>query len=167
MAYKFPASVASSYVKNIYTEVSRNGRITYVAEIIPIILQGSKISKTTLHNYAFIHNLKLNIGDEVVIKKAGDVIPQITQIIKLNKNVIWLPPTDCPSCGSILKWNSTNIYQVCTNNDCPQKVVNYLTHFASKTGLDIKGVSEKIIKKFYENNLLSRPTDFYQLSQKE
>src|SRR5207248_504052 len=82
-------------------------------------------------------------GDEVVIKKAGDVIPQITQIIKLNKNGIWLPPTNCPSCGSILKWNSTNIYQVCTNNDCPQKVVNYLTHFASKTGLDIKGVSEK------------------------
>ena len=86
MAYKFPASVASSQVKNIYTEVSRSGRITYVAEIVPVILQGSKISKTTLHNYAFIHNLKLNIGDEVVIKKAGDVIPQITRVIKLNEN---------------------------------------------------------------------------------
>jgi len=86
MAYKFPASVASSQVKSIYTEVSRSGRITYVAEIVPVILQGSKISKTTLHNYAFIHNLKLNIGDEVVIKKAGDVIPQITQVIKLNDN---------------------------------------------------------------------------------
>ncbi|CAJ0841889.1 10667_t:CDS:2 [Entrophospora sp. SA101] len=72
----------TSQVKNVYTEVSRNGRITYVAEIVPVILQGSKISKVTLHNYAFIRNLNLNIGDEVVIKKAGDVIPQITQIIK-------------------------------------------------------------------------------------
>jgi DNA ligase (NAD+) len=86
MAYKFPASVASSSIRNIYTEVSRSGRITYVAEIIPVILQGSKISKTTLHNYTFIHNLKLNIGDEVVIKKAGDVIPQIVQAIKLNNS---------------------------------------------------------------------------------
>ena len=88
MAYKFPASVASSPIKNIYVEVSRSGRITYVAEIIPVILQGSKISKVTLHNYAFIDNLKLNIGDEVVIKKAGDVIPQIIQIIKLKENNI-------------------------------------------------------------------------------
>jgi len=86
IAYKFPALVAVSQVKNIYVEVSRNGRITYVAEIEPTILQGSKISKVTLHNYAFIANLKLNVADEIVIKKAGDVIPQITQIIKLNKN---------------------------------------------------------------------------------
>jgi len=86
VAYKFPASVTSSKVKNIYVEVSRNGRITYVAELEPVVLQGSKISKVTLHNYSFIHNLKLNIGDEVVIKKAGDVIPQIIQIIKLKEN---------------------------------------------------------------------------------
>ncbi|CAI2188328.1 19804_t:CDS:2 [Funneliformis geosporum] len=136
--YKFPASVTSSLVKNIYVEVSRSGRITYVAEIIPVILQGSKITKTTLHNYAFIHNLKLNIDDEVVIKKAGDVIPQITQI-----------------------------YQLCKNHDCPQKTVNYLAHFASKNGLDIKGISQKNIQKLYEKNLLSRITDFYQLHQKE
>ncbi|CAG8456629.1 27238_t:CDS:2 [Gigaspora margarita] len=128
IAYKFPASVASSLVKNIYVEVSRSGRITYVAEIEPVILQGSKISKVTLHNYAFIANLKLNVGDEIVIKKAGDV---------------------------------------CKNDNCPQKIVNYLTHFASKNGLDIKGISEKIIKKLYENNLLNQPTDFYQLYQKE
>ncbi|CAI2178095.1 9825_t:CDS:2 [Funneliformis geosporum] len=109
----------------IVVKVSRSGRITYVAEIIPVILQGSKITKTTLHNYAFIHNLKLNIDDEVVIKKAGDVIPQITQ------------------------------------------TVNYLAHFASKNGLDIKGISQKNIQKLYEKNLLSRITDFYQLHQKE
>src|SRR3954453_20768728 len=109
MAYKFPASVASSQIKNIYVEVSRNGRITYVAVIEPTILQGSTISNVTLHNYAFIRNLNLNIGDEIVIKKAGDVIPQIAQVIKLNSSDSWVPPSHCPSCGSSLVWNSTNI----------------------------------------------------------
>ena len=64
-------------------------------------------------------------------------------------------------------WNQTKVYQLCKNNDCPQKVINYLAHFASKNGLDIKGVSQKNIQKLYENNLLNRPTDFYQLYQKE
>ncbi|CFW92901.1 DNA ligase [endosymbiont DhMRE of Dentiscutata heterogama] len=167
IAYKFPASLAVSKVQNIYVEVSRNGRITYVAEITPVILQGSKISKVTLHNYAFIANLGLNIGDEIVIKKAGDVIPQITKVIKLNGSASWQPPTNCPSCNSNLKWNSTNIYQLCKNKKCPQKVVNYLVHFASKRGLDIKGISTKNIQKLYENNLLNQPADFYHLYQKE
>ena len=167
IAYKFPASVTTSEIKNIWVEVSRNGRITYVAEIEPVTLQGSKISKVTLHNYAFIRNLKLNIGDKVVIKKAGDVIPQITQIIKLKDNNSWLPPVVCPSCQSTLHWNLTNIYQICDNINCPQKIINHLKHFTSKSGLDIKGVSQKNIEKLYEINLLKRPTDFYYLYQKK
>lgn len=167
IAYKFPSSVAVSQIKSIYLEVSRSGRITYVAEVEPVTLQGSKISKVTLHNYAFIRNLKLNIADEVIIKKAGDVIPQITQIVKLKNSDSWLPPVNCPSCHSNLYWNSTNIYQVCNNINCPQRIINYLAHFASKTGLDIKGLSQKNIQKFYENNLLKKLTDFYQLNQRK
>ncbi|WNE40035.1 MAG: DNA ligase [Mycoplasmataceae bacterium] len=167
IAYKFAASITSSKVKNIYVEVSRNGRITYVAEIEPVILQGSKISKVTLHNYAFIRNLKLNINDEVVIKKAGDVIPQITQVIKLKNSDNWLPPDNCPSCSSKLEWNSTNIYQVCENENCSQKNINRLVHFASKNGTDIKGLSQKNIQKIYKNNLLGEISDFYLLYQKK
>lgn len=103
MAYKFPASIITSQIKNIDTEVSRSGRITYVAEIIPVLLGGSKISKATLHNYAFIRNLSLNIGDEVVIKKAGDVIPQVSQVIKLTNFLPWSPPVNCPSCQEVLE----------------------------------------------------------------
>ena len=80
--------MATSQVKEICLEVSRSGRITYVAKIEPVILQGSRISKVTLHNYAFVRHLKLNIGDEIVIERAGDVIPQITQIIKKNNNLV-------------------------------------------------------------------------------
>lgn len=167
IAYKFPALIASSQIKNICVEVSRNGRITYVAEIEPTILQGSKISKVTLHNYAFINNLRLNIGDEILIKKAGDVIPQIIQVTKLNNDVVWQPPISCPSCDSKLKWNSTNIYQVCENEECSQKKINLLVHFASKNGIDIKGLSQKNIQKIYENNLLNGIADFYQLHSKK
>lgn len=74
-----------------------------MAEIEPVILQGSKISKVTLHNYAFIANLKLNVDDEIVIKKAGDVIPQIVQLIKLSNSGSWQLPANCPSCNSILE----------------------------------------------------------------
>jgi DNA ligase (NAD+) len=85
LAYKFPASVAVSQVKNILTEVTRSGRISYVGEVDQVIIQGSKINKVTLHNYKFIQHLNLNIGDKVVIKKAGDIIPQVTQVIKLHE----------------------------------------------------------------------------------
>jgi DNA ligase (NAD+) len=103
-----------------------------------------------------------------VIKKAGDVIPQIKQVIKLKNIGSWLPLSVCPSCNSELKWNSTNIYQLCLNDNCPQKTVNFLAHFASKRGIDIKGISHKNIKKLYENNLLKSPVDFYLLfSQKK
>lgn len=165
IAYKFLALSTTSQIEKIYVEVSRNGRITYVAEILPVTLQGSIISKVTLHNYSFIRNLKLNIGDKVVIKKAGDVIPQIIQLIKLTEN-IWLPPNTCPSCNSTLEWNSTNIYQICANNYCSQRIINLLAHFASKSGLDIKGLSQKNIEKLYQNNLIKKPIDFYQLDQK-
>jgi DNA ligase (NAD+) len=167
MAYKFPSPLAISQVKNIYVEVSRSGRITYVLEVEPVNLQGSRINKATLHNYAFIRNLKLNIGDEVVIRKAGDVIPQIIQVIKLTPLSPWLPPTLCPSCHKNLKWNSSVIYQICVNPDCSRKIINFLVHFASKNGVDIKGVSQKVIEKLFKNELLRQPTDFYYLRQKK
>ena len=111
MAYKFPALVAYSQIKSIYTEVSRSGRITYVAEINPVVLQGSKIGKATLHNYVFIRSLKLDIGDEVVIKKAGDVIPQITQKIKSSDVKEYEEVNYCCHCQK----NTTHIFQKLSN----------------------------------------------------
>ena len=82
LAYKFPASVALSQVKDIQVEITRSGRISYVAQVTQVSLLGSKIDKATLHNYGFIRKLNLNIGDRVVIKKAGDIIPQVVQVTK-------------------------------------------------------------------------------------
>jgi len=169
IAYKFPASVTVSQVNNICLEITRSGRVSYVAQIKPVSLQGSKISKVTLHNYEFIKKNNLNIGDQVVIKKAGDVIPQIVQVIKLIKsfNYPWKPPINCPNCQSNLGWNKSQIFQVCPNDYCPQRIVNSLALFATKSGMDIKGLSQKIIEKLYQAKLLETPIDFYCLKDKK
>ncbi|CAJ0748324.1 1082_t:CDS:2, partial [Entrophospora sp. SA101] len=121
-AYKFPASVALSEIKDIQVEITRSGRISYVAQITQVSLLGSKINKATLHNYGFIRELNLNIEQ---------------------------------------------IYQYCLNEDCPERNIKSLALFASKQGMDIKGVSEAIIRKLYQVNLLKTPADFYYLEQKK
>ncbi|CAJ0824354.1 6878_t:CDS:2 [Entrophospora sp. SA101] len=127
-------------------EITRSGRISYVAQITQVSLLGSKINKATLHNYGFIRELNLNIGDRVVVKKAGDIIPQVVQVIKMDgQNNCWTPPT----------------------NYCPERNIKSLALFASKQGMDIKGVSEAIIRKLYQVNLLKTPADFYYLEQKK
>ena len=175
LAYKFPASIALSQIKDIQVEITRSGRVSYVAQITPVDLLGSQINKSTLHNYAFIRGLSLNIGDQVVIKKAGDIIPQVIQVINSgtkSKNTCWTPPTNCPACFTSLEWenskeNQEKIYQFCPNEDCPERNIKSLSLFASKTGMDIKGISEAIIRKLYQTNLLRTPVDFYYLEQKK
>jgi DNA ligase (NAD+) len=170
LAYKFPASVALSQVEDIQVEVTRSGKVSYVAQITQISLSGSKINKATLHNYGFIRELNLNIGDQVVIKKAGDIIPQVTQVIKTEtnqQNSYWTPPANCPSCSASLEWNQEKIYQNCPNEDCPERNIKSLTLFSSKSGMDIKGISEAVIRKLYQVNLLKSPVDFYYLEQKK
>ncbi|KLL03666.1 MAG: NAD-dependent DNA ligase [Mycoplasmataceae bacterium CE_OT135] len=167
-AYKFPASVALSEIKDIKVEITRSGRISYVAQITQVSLLGSKINKATLHNYGFIRELNLNIGDQVVVKKAGDIIPQVAQVIKMDgQSNCWAPPTNCPSCSTLLEWNEEKIYQYCPNEDCPERNIKSLALFASKQGMDIKGVSEAVIRKLHQANLLKNPADFYYLEQKK
>lgn len=168
LAYKFPASLVVSEIKNIITEITRSGRVSYVAQINPVLLKGSKISKVTLHNYRFIQESKIDIGDRVVVKKAGDVIPQIIQIIKLNDQTsCWIPPSYCHSCFSELIWNEEKIYQLCLNNNCPERIIKSLAFFASKSGMDIKGISEAIIRKLFQAKLLNSPVDFYCLQEEQ
>lgn len=175
LAYKFPASIALSQIKDIQVEITRSGRVSYVAKIIPVDLLGSQINKSTLHNYGFIRHLNLNIGDQVVIKKAGDIIPQVIQVVNSgtkSKNTCWNPPINCPVCLTSLEWENSKesqerIYQFCPNEDCPERNIKLLSLFASKTGMDIKGVSETIIRKLYQINLLRTPVDFYYLEQKK
>ena len=170
IAYKFTASVKTSRIIDIKTEVSRSGRITYVAEIEQIYISGSKINRVSLHNFLFIKNMKLNIGDEIEIKKSGGVVPQISRKVtydnKEGKN-FWISPSFCPSCREKLEWNITNIYQICNNKECEQKKISCLVHFSSKNGLDIKGIDKKVIEKLYKNMIISSPVDFFLIQEKK
>jgi len=167
IAYKFIPSSFSSKIKKICSKVSKNGRITYIANLEPFFLKGSKISNVTLHNYSFIKKMNININDEVLIKKSGDIIPQIVKVIKKEKIDFWIPPEFCSCCKKKLEWNETKIYQICYNQNCSQKNVNYLSFFTSKKGLNIKGINKKIIEKFYKEKILITFSDFYKLKEKK
>lgn len=166
VAYKFTSQTALTKIEKIVTEVSKNGRISYVAMVTPVQLDGSQISRVTLHNFAFIEKKLINIGDQILIKKAGDIIPQVAEVLKQTTGS-WIAPENCVSCSSVLIWNDNRLYQLCQNKDCFERNVNYLTFFASKGAMNIKGVSKAIIEKLYRAKLVTRTADFYSLADKQ
>ncbi len=166
IAYKFTPLSATSVVRAINRAVSKNGRITYVALVDKVTIAGSSIGSVTLHNFAFIKKKMLNIGDEVLINKAGDVIPQVAAIVKNSNEGFWGAPSYCPSCSSELTWETSYLYQLCTNGQCTEKNINYLVFFASKSAIDIRGVSKSIVERLFQLKLVRRPYDFYSLDSK-
>lgn len=165
LAYKFTSRTAFTKIEKIITEVSKNGRISYVAVVAPVYIDGSKISKVSLHNFAFIEKKYINVGDEIWIKKAGDIIPQISEIVKKTEDY-WIPQKLCSSCSFTLIWNENNLNQICQNKDCFEKNINYLSFFISKIAMDIKGVSKATIEKLYRANLVKNPHELYDLKNK-
>jgi DNA ligase (NAD+) len=165
LAYKFTSQTAFTKIEKIITEVSKNGRISYVAIVAPICIDGSKINKVSLHNFAFIKKKYINIGDEIWIKKAGDIIPQISEMVKKTKDY-WIPPKLCSSCSSSLVWNNNDLYQTCQNKDCFEKNINYLSFFISKIAMNINGISKATIEKLYKASLVKKPNELYELKNK-
>lgn len=149
IAYKFPAEVSATQLLSITCQVGRTGAITPVAELKPVLLAGSTVSRATLHNEEEIKRL-VRIGDTVSLRKAGDVIPEIFDVIKElrpKKSITYVMPTTCPVCESVLvkeslgKTESAAWY--CKNTDCPAKHLEGLIHFVSKKGMNIEGLGEK------------------------
>ena len=167
VAYKFKPFTVLSTIKEICLEVTRSGKVSYVARITPVNLHGSIIENVTLHNYNFIREKKINLEDKVLVGKAGDIIPQILQnlTIKDDNSVFWQSPTNCPSCQSVLFWNETKIFQICNNYNCQQRRVNELDFFASKQCMNIKGLSKRKIQELYKNGILNDKFDFYTLGE--
>jgi DNA ligase (NAD+) len=167
IAYKFRSKGLLTFIKNINSEISKNGKASYVAELEPINLDGSLIRYVTLYNYHFIKNNLINLNDKVLIKKSGDVVPQIIEVLKENGTTnFWIPSEDCSSCYWKLTWDEKSMYQICRNNNCPERVINYLTFCASRSCLNIKGLSKKVISRMYHLEFLKYPNDFYSLKNK-
>jgi len=167
VAYKYPPEQKETILKDIICQVGRTGVITPMAILEPVVVAGSKISKTTLHNEDFIKEKGLKIGDRVVLQKAGDVIPEIVcaQKEKRTGNEIeFKMPESCPVCGAQAVREEGEAAVRCTGIECPAKLFRNLVHFVSREAMNIDGLGENIIAQLQEKNLISNIADIYDLT---
>lgn len=166
VAYKFKAKQVQTKLKAITWQVGRTGAVTPVAELEPVFLAGSTISRATLHNYDEIKRKDIRVGDIVVIEKGGDVIPKIVEVV-LSKRTPDLqetqPPTKCPVCSSVLVKNAEEAAIYCENKSCLAQVKGSIIHFASRQAMDIEGLGESIVNQFVDMGFLKSYVDIYRL----
>lgn len=165
-AYKFSAEQAVTRLLSIEVQVGRTGAITPVANLEPVFLAGSTVSRATLHNRDEIARKDIREGDQVVIEKAGDVIPKVVQSLphlRTEKSAPYVFPGKCPACGSALAFSEEEVAVRCQNVACPAQIKERLSHFASRNAMDIEGLGEKIVDQLVEKKLALRFSDLYGL----
>jgi len=170
IAYKYEAKKAQTVLRDITLQVGRTGVVTPVAELTPVLLAGSTISRATLHNEDFVHDLDLHVGDTVIIEKGGDVIPKVSGVVAALRPADaqpWSMPHICP-CDhrSTLHRPEGEANYYCNDGSCPWQVRRRLQHFASRDAMDIDGLGDKAIDQFIEAGLLSSLADVYALPSK-
>jgi DNA ligase (NAD+) len=166
VAYKFKARQAFSRLKDITWQVGRIGTVTPVAELEPVFLSGSTISRATLHNFDEIKRKDVRIGDKVILEKGGDVIPKIVGVVlseRDTKRKPVVPPSKCPVCGSKLFKPEEEVAWYCENSECPAQIRGRLEHFASRGAMDIEGLGEALINLFVDRKFLKSYDEIYNL----
>ncbi|MEJ2104868.1 MAG: NAD-dependent DNA ligase LigA [Ignavibacteriaceae bacterium] len=169
VAYKFKAKQAFTKLHKITWQVGRIGTITPVAELEPVLLSGSTISRATLHNMDEIRRKDIREGDKVVIEKGGDVIPKVVAVVlseRKNGTQPTEPPENCPSCNSTLFKPEGEVAYYCENTECPAQIKGRIIHFAARGAMDIEGLGEALIDLFVEKGLLHTYSDIYDLREK-
>ena len=167
VAYKYPPEKKETKLKDIVCQVGRTGAITPMAILEPVVVAGSKISKTTLHNEDYIRERDIKIGDTVIIQKAGDVIPEVIGVNKKKRTgeeKDFEMPTVCPVCGAQAVREEGEAAWYCNGIECPAKLYRGIIHFASKEAMDINGLGEAIIEELINRGLISNITDIYKLT---
>ncbi len=170
MAYKYPAEEATTRVLAVEFQVGRTGAITPVARLEPVFVGGVTVSNATLHNMDEVARLDLHVGDTVMVRRAGDVIPQVMAVIAAKRpkdaQPVVLPET-CPSCGSPIVRPEGEAVARCSAGPrvCPAQRKEGLKHFASRLALDIEGLGDKLIEQLVEADLVREPADLFRLSR--
>ena len=170
VAYKFPAETVITRLDDIVCTVGRTGQITPNAVLEPIKVAGSTIRRATLHNYQYISDKDLRIGDYVYLHKAGDVIPEVVGPVKerrVNELEPYVMIDKCPICGTKLEESASKIDLYCLNEHCPARKVNSLIHFISRGCMNIDGLGESIVEDFYNMGIIKDITDIYKLKDKK
>lgn len=166
-AYKFPPEEAQTIVHQIEWTVGRTGVVTPTAVMDPVRIAGTTVSRASLHNYDFIQQKDIRIGDTVTIFKAGDIIPEVAQVDleKRPKDALPYPkPVHCPACGSTLVHLEEEVALRCINPKCPAQIKEELIHFVSRQGMDIAGLGPQILTQLFEKGLVHEAADLYYLS---
>lgn len=170
IAFKFPPEEKTTLLRDITVQVGRTGALTPVAELVPVVVAGSTVARATLHNLDEVHRKDVRVGDTVIVRKAGDVIPEVLgPVLSLRSPEarIWEMPSVCPSCGSSVVRDPGEVAFRCISIDCPAQALERLLHWASRGALDIDGMGEEIVSRLVESGRVADVADYYSLSEEE
>lgn len=170
IALKYPAEEAPTQIKSVTFQVGRTGAITPVAELMPVQLAGTTVSRATLHNRDRIAELDLHGGDTVIVRKAGEIIPEVLRVLADLRHEGALPirmPSHCPECGSLLVKPEDEAVTRCVNNSCPAILRGAIVHWVSRDALDIEGFGKKLVEQLVERGKVKSIADIYCLTVEE
>lgn len=163
-AYKYPPEEKPTKLIDIEINVGRTGVLTPVGIFEPVLLAGTTVSRATLHNRDFIEEKGICIGDTVIIRKAGEIIPEVLSVVSHEENAkLYTFPEICPSCGSEVSQDDEAAVR-CTNTDCPAQLMRHLIHFVTRDAMDIDGLGPAVLEQLVANNLVKSPADLYRLT---
>lgn len=168
VAYKYPPEEKETVLKEIEIQVGRTGVLTPVANFDPIFLAGTTVSRAVLHNQDFISEKDIRIGDTIVVRKAGDIIPEVVSVANhLDGAEPYVMPSVCPSCGAPVSREEGEAALRCGNAECPAQLLRVLIHYCSRDAMDIEGLGPAVLKLLVENGSLKTPADLYSLKKEE
>jgi DNA ligase (NAD+) len=168
VAFKYPARQETTVVNDIRVQVGRTGTLTPVAVLQPVQVGGVTVSRSTLHNMDEIERLGLQIGDTVLIERAGEVIPHVLKVVKEAKDRRpFRMPRNCPECGSKIHKDDEEVAYRCVNAACPAKRRESLLHFASRHAMNIDGLGDKIVDQLVDKGMVNDVADLYALKLEE
>lgn len=168
VAFKYPPEEKTTKLVDIEIGVGRTGVLTPTAVFEPVLLAGSTVSRATLHNQDFITEKDIRIGDEVAIRKAGDIIPEVVRVVSHAENSVpYILPSICPSCSAPVIREEGEAAVRCVNPECPVQLLRNVIHFCSRDAMDIEGLGDALVEKFISENLISNVADIYDITAGE
>lgn len=170
IAYKYEPERAETVIKAITVQVGRTGVLTPVAEMEPVLLAGSRVSRATLHNAVEVARKDIRVGDHVLIEKAGDVIPAVVEVVKAKRTGrerAFEMPQSCPVCGGPATQREGEVACRCENLQCPAQLKRWLRHFASRQAMDIEGLGDALVEMLVDKQLVANPGDLYSLTKEQ
>ena len=170
IAYKFPAEEVETILKDIIFTVGRTGMVTPNAVLEPVRVAGTRVSRATLHNEDYVKERDIRINDRVIIRKAGEIIPEVVKPVvdaRKGDEVPFEMIQNCPRCGSEIVREVGEADHYCLNIDCPARIVESLCHYVSRDAMNIDGLGVKVVEQLYDNQLIANVADIYKLEKEQ